>query len=327
MCLILDQRAGYTLPRHQLQTIITRNGDGFGAMWGDGKRLHLVRMVGDAAELAAAYGAHAGKRRVLHWRLGTHGRNDASMAHPFPLTDEVAVMHNGMLSCGTPDIGCSDTDHLARYVLQPIAERDPERLFSLAFAEVMAGLIGTGNKLALAHADGRVAIIGRSRGVDYAGCWWSNTYAWAPPAEVTGARTIGYARGGYAGGYAGGYGSSYTGSYQYGMDDDWTPAPSPSARSLPSPSAPAAVDTVRAVVTLPGRQSPASTLRAAAREGIDGVTQWIADKPADAALMLASWYNLDAEEAESLVAEDPVEAAGWLLELADAVDGDLLRVG
>lgn len=298
MCLILDQRAGYSLPRRQLRTIVNRNGDGFGAMWGDGRRLHLVRMVGTPEELADAYAPHAGKRRVLHWRLGTHGDFGVGNAHPFPLTDDVAVMHNGMLSCGTPEAGRSDTAHLADYILRPIAERDPDTLFCPVFAQVVAGLIGSGNKLAVAHADGRVALIGRSRGVDYAGCWWSNTYAWDAPDSLTGA-AIGYVR------QVASHASRYGVGTHTRWDDDWTPAPA--ARQLAAPAAAAA--------PIP-EPTPAGTLRAAAAQGLWAVEDWCAARAEDAALVLTSWYGITPEEARQLAA-DPEEAAPWLSDIAE----------
>lgn len=313
MCLILDQRAGYRLPRRQLRTIIHRNADGFGAMWGDGRRLHLVRMVGSPEELADAYAPHAGKRRVLHWRLGTHGDNGAGNAHPFPLTDAVAVMHNGILSCGTPEAGRSDTAHLADYILRPIAERDPDRLFCPAFAQVLAGLIGSGNKLAFAHADGRVALIGRSRGVDYAGCWWSNTYAWDAPDRLTDA-VIGYSRQ-VTSHYTGGYATGSHAASRYGVgtqtrwdDDDWTPAPVARQLAAPAAAAPTPEPTPE--------PTPVGTLRAAAAKGLWAVENWCAARAEDAALVLSSWYGITPEEARQLAA-DPEEAAPWLSDIAE----------
>lgn len=311
MCLILDQRAGYSLPRRQLRTIIHRNADGFGAMWGDGRRLHLVRMVGTPDELADAYAPHAGKRRVLHWRLGTHGDNGAGNAHPFPLTDDVAVMHNGMLSCGTPEAGRSDTAHLADYILRPIAERDPNRLFCPAFAQVLAGLIGSGNKLAMAHADGRVALVGRSRGVDYAGCWWSNTYAWDAPASAGGYHraTVGYHTGSYA---ASRYGVGPTTRWDDDTADLW--APRTVVRTMtPLPPAPAS------------QEAPMGTLRAAASGGVDGVAAWAHARPDAAALVLTAAYDLTPDEGRQL-AECPDEAAPWLLDAVQAAE-DSVRMG
>lgn len=309
MCLILNQRAGYTLPQRQLRTVVSRNADGFGAMWGDGHRLHLVRIVGSQSELVDAYAPHAGQRRVLHWRLGTHGRNDVSMAHPFRLSEDVALMHNGMLSCGTPDAGCSDTDHLARYILQPIAQADPDRLFSAAFADVLAGLIGAGNKLAIAHADGRVALIGRNRGVDYAGCWWSNTYAWDAPASVTGARTIGYGHGSYTGSYWSG-GSHAASRYGVGRQTRWDDTADDAADLW----APRAVTSAPAVAQV----SPIGTLRAAAAGGVEAVAAWAQARPEDAALVLSSVYHLTPEEGREL-ARSPEEAAPWLVEAVEDV--------
>lgn len=300
MCLILQQRPGFTLSRDRLSGIIARNSDGFGAMWSDGQRLHHVRMVGTRDELAAAYRPLAGRPALLHWRLATHGRVDASMAHPFPLSDRVALMHNGMIDCGTPHAGHSDTWHIAELLLRPIAESNPDQLFRDDFVAMLGGLIDRTNKLALLHADGRSVIVNRSSGVDWQGCWWSNTYAWDAPAELAPRPT--YASYSGSSSYGGGYGSGY--SYNdrrstavHGDDepDWWTPSARP---ALPAKT--------------PRRLRDILTDGDAAE-----LVGWCEAHPATCTTLLTDWGSLSREEAEELAA-DPETAAGWLAELADS---------
>jgi len=285
MCLILQQRAGFTLSRDRLSGIIARNGDGFGAMWSDGQRLHHLRMVGSAAEMAEAYRPLAGRPALLHWRLATHGRVDASMAHPFPLSDRVALMHNGMIDCGTPHAGHSDTWHIAELLLRPIAEADPDRLFRDDFAAMLGGLIGNTNKLAILHADGRSVIVNRTSGVDWQGCWWSNTYAWDAPAELTPRPT-----------YSAPHYSDRRSAARWRDEENadwWTP----SARPARFPSRP---------------------LRDILHDGDAAeLVAWCEAHPATCATLLTDWGSLSREEAHELAA-DPEQAAAWLAELADA---------
>lgn len=298
MCLILQQRAGFTLSRDRLSGIIARNGDGFGAMWSDGQRLHHLRMVGSAAEMAEAYRPLAGRAVWLHWRMATHGRVDASMAHPFPLSDRVAFMHNGMLDCGTPHAGHSDTWHIAELLLRPIAESDPDQLFRADFAAMLGGLIGRTNKLAFLHADGRSVIINRGSGIDWQGCWWSNTYAWDAPASLTPRPT--YTSHSGSSSYGGNYGSGYSYNDRRSAavhDEDepewWTPRP-----------------------TLPAKTT--RRLRDILTDGDAAeLVGWCEVHPMTCATLLADWGSLSRTEAEEIAA-DPETAAGWLAELADA---------
>ena len=186
MCLIITQPKGQTLSRAHLLDIFSRNGDGFGIMRAHRGKLAVHRIVtSDADEMLNLYHEHAaGRECVLHWRMATHGAVDVANAHPFRLTADVAMVHNGILDCGTPTAGKSDTWHMVRHILAPIARDNADHLFTAEFAAVLGGLIGSGNKFVLAHADGRVAIVNQSSGVHHAGRWYSNTYAWGAPVHL-----------------------------------------------------------------------------------------------------------------------------------------------
>ena len=186
MCLIITQPAGHTLAKSHLLDIAARNGDGFGIMRADGGTLRVWRVVSNNPnDMLRAYYAHAaGRACVLHWRMATHGAVDVANAHPFRLTRDIAVVHNGVLDVGTPTAGKSDTWHMARHVLAPIARDNPDALFTPDMAHVLGGMIGTSNKLVFLHADGRMAVVNEASGVHHAGRWYSNTYAWDAPTAL-----------------------------------------------------------------------------------------------------------------------------------------------
>ena len=186
MCLIITQPVGHTLAKSHLLDIAARNGDGFGIMRADGGTLRVWRVVSNNPDdMLRAYYAHAaGRACVLHWRMATHGAVDVANAHPFRLTRDVAVVHNGVLDVGTPTAGKSDTWHMARHVLAPIARDNADALFAPDMAHVLGGMIGASNKLVFLHADGRMAVVNEASGVHHAGRWYSNTYAWDAPSTL-----------------------------------------------------------------------------------------------------------------------------------------------
>lgn len=188
MCLLIHQPNGVTFSRKELRDFYQHNPDGFGIAYGDGDTLHLLRLVGSEKEILAAYDQHgAGRECVIHFRMATHGAKDIDNAHPYNVTPEIVIAHNGVLSCGNPaQPHMSDTWHLIEYVIRPIAETSPDLLFCPTWGKVIGNLIGPSNKLAIVHRDGRVALVNEASGTTHKGAWLSNTYAWSSPDQYAG---------------------------------------------------------------------------------------------------------------------------------------------
>lgn len=264
MCLILHQRKGYTLPRTELITICTKNSDGFGLMYSHRGQLFTLRMVGTLSETLDAYYKYAaGRDCLLHWRMRTHGNVNIQNAHPFVLGEsEVALMHNGVLDCGTPHEDMSDSYHTAEYLFKPIAESTPDLLFQPHFIEVMGGLIGTANKIVVMDRKGQVAIINRSGGVMHDGCWFSNTYAWNAPAHLT---------------------PKQLNWHHYYQRADWASPISPPIVQLPSPP----------IVQLPPATTMESLHKAVEKSQEAGALEWATSNPATARQLINEWFAVD----------------------------------
>ena len=290
MCLILHHPAGHTVSRRDFADISDRNPDGFGLMTAHGGTLHTARTIGDIEQAYALYNQFAaGRAAVLHWRYATHGAVTLDNAHPFTLTRDIAFVHNGMLSCGTPDEEASDTAHLARVLLAPIARDNPAALFDADTRAVLSPLIGAGNKLAVMDNHGRVSIFNRAAGVEYRGRWYSNTYAWDAPHALS---------------------PRYTyvprGVVTY-------PSPAPVAPST-APLGLSAGDPW-------DDDAPANSLDAldvAALEGESAVLRWVLENPTDAVEIVADWYSLDVEGIAERLERDPAAVAEWCFEIATA---------
>lgn len=183
MCLLIHQPKGVTFSRQEIRDFYQHNPDGFGVAFGERGSLRLLRLVGSESEVLAAYDRFAsGRECVIHFRMATHGKTDLDNAHPYPVTPEIVMAHNGVLSCGNPtQPHMSDTWHLIEYFIRPIAERNPDLLFCPAWGEMLGRMIGPSNKLAFIHKDGRIALVNKSAGVTHKRAWLSNTYAWSAP--------------------------------------------------------------------------------------------------------------------------------------------------
>jgi len=291
MCLIIHHPAGHTVSRRDFVEISDRNPDGFGLMTAHGGTLHTARTIGDIEHAYALYSEFAaGRAAVLHWRFATHGTVTLDNAHPFTLTRDIAFVHNGMLSCGTPDADASDTAHLARVLLAPIARDNPDALFHADTRAVLSPMIGTGNKLAVMDNQGRVSIFNRAAGVEYRGRWYSNTYAWDAP-------------------------SSLSPRYAY-QPRGVTSYPSPAPVAAPTGTLGLSADDPW------DDDAPADsldTLDVAAMEGEGAVLQWCLDNPQDAVDLVADWYSsLDADAIAERLESDPASVAEWCYEIATA---------
>lgn len=315
MCLLMEQPKGTTLSRAEIADFVKCNPDGAGFAWGDGEKLHIVKVLA-AADVDRVYRASAaGRHAVLHFRMATHGGINLENTHPYRLTRDIAVAHNGVLSCGNPvDETRSDTWHLAEYMLKPLAEKTPEMLFTEEYAAVLGALIGSNNKLAFIHADGRVQLVNADSGVWYRERWYSNTYAWDAPASLR--RVV------YGGRYYGGYGR---------WEDDWRDACGSAAaadgqralalqttdsRSASATDLPTVAPEQWADDATRRRSAWGAMRRGWSEDGVDGIAAAIFESPADCALALAAWLPAyvteDADEYQTWIEDNPEDVATWV---------------
>lgn len=182
MCLLIHQPQGVVLPSDALADFYSKNEDGFGAVINDGGKVEVIKMVGSLSQTIEMYEKMvAGKESIIHFRMRTHGDIDLANCHPYTVIEKrLWLAHNGILSCSNPvDSKMSDTWHIIKYLIKPVAESNFDMIFDPDWAKVVGNQIGA-NKFALMDDRGRVAIVNRNAGVEHFDCWLSNTYAWSP---------------------------------------------------------------------------------------------------------------------------------------------------
>jgi len=196
MCVIIyaPNKSGPTTEEWQkdyqkyLRRLHRRNNDGYGIMWADGERVHMVKnpKPENDEEPLAKYEAVKDKDVLVHFRIATHGNIDEVNTHPFQVLDrtqhglDLWMMHNGILSDfpgSTADKDHSDTWHFVEKFLKPILAENPDLIYKGEFQRSL-GWVVRGSKLAFMDNYGDVVLINAHSGKDHKhlGIWTSNEY-------------------------------------------------------------------------------------------------------------------------------------------------------
>lgn len=342
MCLLVKQPAATAFTQDFIEDVYNKNKDGFGIMYAEEGKIHVYKCLPTSGkDMYDFYLAHGeGRDCIWHARMQTHGDIDLDNCHPYKVTDEIWLAHNGILSTGNAsDKSKSDTWHFIRNVIKPALTADPSLMTDKSWQEMIGHIIGGGNKFGLVRADGEMVIINERSGVNFVGAWLSNTYAWST--TKFGFRSS-YQSQGYTGqssygssGYGPGYGSRTLWDQNESYGDWWN-------KQYVKEEDKAAV---KAYVEEEGEDEKGLTaseaialtpqdirpmIRAAfnvwMRNGLAGVEHWCKQVPHKAAAILGYWYS-DIEDLPALVEDDPEEAAVWIEDLfrTDSVTPSMLN--
>lgn len=175
MCIIAVKPKNVLIPRETLERCYDANPHGAGFVAARGGVLTSRKGFFTFDSFWEAYEAHAKDSAVIHFRIKTHGNTDAEMCHPFRITDQLYVAHNGIIDIDTdPDKTKSDTWHFVERVLKPELEDDPSPLYRGSFQYLLACTIGY-SKLAFLNAKGVATIINKQKGEMNGEVWYSNS--------------------------------------------------------------------------------------------------------------------------------------------------------
>lgn len=329
MCLLVKQPKATIFTDAFLEDVFGKNSDGLGVMYAEEGKLHVYKCLpATAKDFIDFYRKHAeGRDCVWHARMKTHGDIDFENCHPYLVTEDIWMAHNGILSTGNKnDKTKSDTWHFIRNVLRPALTANPDLILDPEYQNYLGDMIGNSNKFGFVRADGEIVIINEQAGVEFENAWLSNTYAWTP--SKFGFRSAYQGNGGYTDMYSGynrGWWSAYDNDEypDYGVSpDNLTPKGFGKVGKQYKKQPPKAVAPTAAQV------SP--MIKAAynqwVRRGLAGIEQWVYDAPHKAVSVLAYWYD-DVEGIEDLVDYDPDEAAVWIEDLfrSDSITPSMLN--
>lgn len=171
MCIAIWKPQGIELTEETLANCWNRNPDGAGFMYSENNKLHVVKGLMSYDEFVAAYAPHSDKNAALHFRIATHGGVNPENTHPFQIHDDLAMVHNGIISnVKIHDNGRSDTWHFTELYLKKFHTmwKEPE------FQDLVESYIGH-SKLILMDNTGEVKIYKENLGKWDSDCWFSNT--------------------------------------------------------------------------------------------------------------------------------------------------------
>lgn len=174
MCLIIDKPKDRKFDVSIIHHGLFDNPDGFGVMYAENNTVHVIKSI-VSKQLLPLLDTLQDKDCIVHLRYKTHGLVSHDNCHPYQVTDDIYMMHNGVIQTANIDDAMSDSFNFARYVLSPILSANPCLFGTVQFEKMVRGMIGDSNKIILLRADGIKQTIGN--GVIHDGIWYSNNSA------------------------------------------------------------------------------------------------------------------------------------------------------
>jgi hypothetical protein len=188
MCLIVAKPKGTknALTKEKFVRAATNNPHGIGIVYKDENGLQVKKFIDTKDKLDEIYKIiENADAYLIHFRYATHGNKDLNNVHPFKVTDNLYVAHNGVLS-KYPELNkeWSDTRNFVEGVIKPYVEKHGEEsIKSPDFIKWLEDEIGSGNKMAFVDGDMNFTIANEKAGSWMDENWFSNTYSIEDPAE------------------------------------------------------------------------------------------------------------------------------------------------
>lgn len=178
MCIAIYKPKNVELPTEQiLKNCFEANDDGAGFAFACNNRVYIKKGFMTFQSFMDAWNANNEKYHfkdlgmLIHFRIHTHGANDATMTHPFPITSDegalskpetmsdYAVVHNGIITLTSTEAArtssLSDTAVFIRDYLNLIA-RNKNWFHVSSNIELIEHLIGFGSKMAILNRTGEI---------------------------------------------------------------------------------------------------------------------------------------------------------------------------
>jgi hypothetical protein len=176
MCLLIYKPTNHDVPEEWLENGFYANPDGCGLAWitRRGKIAYWRSTSQDFDKFFKAYVPVKDCAMLIHFRLSTGGGKTKANCHPFALGENMALAHNGVLSCTSATFRQSDTSVLVDMIKCFMGERLDDLIGDDALAARFEKLIGANNKIAVLRGDGAFRIFNEKAGHWRDGVWYSN---------------------------------------------------------------------------------------------------------------------------------------------------------
>jgi len=181
MCLIIVKPKNRRVNNKTLANANKQNPHGWGLLAKTDNGIVVERGF-DTNELVQSYNRHKNEECVIHMRWATRGVKTIEMTHPFEITTDAWLFHNGIIrNIEMLDDTKSDTWTLANMILRPVFEQSNDIMNDDLFFNELANRIKVGyhNKLVVVTKES-LRIINEQFGLWFDGCWYSNDDSFTP---------------------------------------------------------------------------------------------------------------------------------------------------
>lgn len=181
MCIIAAINPGLKLDKETFDRCWDKNPDGFGMayVWNGRVRIKKTMFKKDAWNIYTNVERVApDSAKILHWRIGTHGKKDITNCHPFVIHDhDLVFMHNGIIKIDNcPDGLLNDTQMFNNLILKHL----PKDFYQQdCYQRLIEEFIGY-SKLTFLDKDNNITIFNEKKGEWFEGVWFSNSGYKAP---------------------------------------------------------------------------------------------------------------------------------------------------
>ena len=175
MCLAIYKPQNKKVLKHEMETAWESNDDGAGFAYPYKGKVIIEKGFMTFDSFWNAIKPHMDKPMAIHFRWSTHGLVDENNCHPFAITDELAMIHNGVISgIEITDKDKSDTRTFVDDYVKPIHKGDKKFIYSDYGKRTLQACIGSGSKLVFIDKKANYVIVNEEAGEWQDGVWYSN---------------------------------------------------------------------------------------------------------------------------------------------------------
>lgn len=194
MCIIVAKPKGVKLPKKEiLSTCFENNPDGAGIMFTKNDQVRIlkgfmtfddfIRGLNKVKKICKS--DLTDKSIVMHFRIGTHGKNDKATTHPFPITsnyddlrktdvtNSLGLAHNGVISSYCYSDILSDTQAFVKDFMTPLKNLDRDFYKHDDIKKIILK-IGGYSKFAILDNKDHISILGDFIKDEKTGIYYSN---------------------------------------------------------------------------------------------------------------------------------------------------------
>lgn len=172
MCCISAASKGVRIERKYLKNMWAENPHGIGFMVAKDDKLLVRKGFFNFKSFWKCFRNFQDYDKVVHVRWANRGVINVDNCHPFIVSKEIGMVHNGTISIPLQD-NKSDTRVFNDTILKKLYSNNPNFLEDFSTKWFLSNSIGN-SKLVFLNNKGEITIINKDRGEEFEGVWYSN---------------------------------------------------------------------------------------------------------------------------------------------------------